>query len=137
MAEALRTTACVSRLQLAGVRLAVGLMICGVQLSPFNPIWIDDWPNSGSQTENSVMKKPTLEGCVESLIEIRRRKHGELDPSVAKELDDVIEHLKFLLETGGEEVRLKQKWATRLIGLFDQVTGLLVKIEHLIDQLKG
>lgn len=83
------------------------------------------------------MKRPTLEGCVESLIEIRRQKHGELEPGVAKELDDVIEHLKFLLETGGEEVRLKQKWATRLIGLFDQVTGLLVKIEHLIDQLKG
>ena len=80
------------------------------------------------------MKKPTLEGCVESLIEIRRRQHGELEPGVAKELDDVIEHLKFLLETGDEEVRLKQKWTTRLIGLFDQVTGLLVKIGHLIGQ---
>ena len=81
------------------------------------------------------MKKPTLEGCVESLIEIQRRKHGELEPGVAKELDDVIGHLKFLLETGGDEVRLEQKWATRLIGLFDQVTGLLVKIGHLVSQI--
>ena len=83
------------------------------------------------------MKKPTLEGCVEALTEIRRQKHGELEPGVAKELDDVIEHLKFLSETGGEEVRLEQKWATRLMSLADQFAGLLVKIEHLIDQLKG
>ena len=84
------------------------------------------------------MKRPTLEGCVEITHRNSTPKSTEsLEPGVAKELDDVIEHLKFLLETGGEEVRLKQKWATRLIGLFDQVTGLLVKIEHLIDQLKG
>lgn len=83
------------------------------------------------------MQKPTLEGCVESLIEIRRRKHGELEPGVAKELDDVIEHLKFLSETGGDEVRLEQKQATRLIGLFDQVAGLLVKLGHLISQIGG
>lgn len=83
------------------------------------------------------MKKPTLEGCVESLTEIRRRKHGELEPGVAKELDDVIEHLKFLSETGGDEVRLEQKWATRLIGLFDQFAGLLVKLGHLIGQIGG
>ena len=83
------------------------------------------------------MKRPTLEGCVESLIEIRRQKHGELEPGVAKELDDVIEHLKFLSETGGEEVRLEQKWATRLMSLADQFAGLLVKIGHLIDQLNG
>lgn len=83
------------------------------------------------------MKKPTLEGCVESLIEIRRQKHGELEPGVAKELDDVIEHLKFLSETGGEEVRLEQKWVTRLMSLADQFAGLLVKIGHLIDQFNG
>lgn len=83
------------------------------------------------------MKRPTLEGCVESLIEIRRQKHGELEPGVAKELDDVIKHLKFLSETGGGEVRLEQKWATRLMSLADQFAGLLVKIGHLIDQFNG
>ena len=81
------------------------------------------------------MQKPTLEGCVESLTEIQRRKHGELEPGVAKELDDVIGHLKFLSETGGDEVRLEQKLATRVIGLFDKVAGLLVKIGHLVSQI--
>ena len=82
------------------------------------------------------MRKPTLEGCVESLIEIQRREHGELEPGVAKELNDVIEGLKFLLETGGDEVRLEQKSATQLMIVIDKVVGLLVKFGHLIDQIR-
>ena len=82
------------------------------------------------------MKKPTLEGCVESLIEIQRRKHGELEPGVAKELNDVIEHLKFLLEAGDGEVRLEQRSATRLMIVVAKVVGLLVKLGHLIDQIR-
>ena len=80
------------------------------------------------------MMKSTLKDCVESLLEIRRRTHGELEPGVAKELDEVITQLQFLLETGSDEVRLGPPLIERTLNALGRLADLLLKIGHITDR---
>ena len=80
------------------------------------------------------MVKSKLKDCVESLVEIQGQTHGELEPRVAKELDEVISDLQFLLEAGGDEVRLGQQLVERALNALGRLTDMLLKIGHITDR---
>ena len=80
------------------------------------------------------MVKSTLKVCVETLTEIQRRTHGELEPSVAAELNDVIVHLRFLLEADDDDIRLEQQSNDKVLLLIAQLLDRLLKICAIIHR---